>query len=1225
MANENIIEAIQRTLKEFGEGMPLLDFGEKLLKVLGYESDVVIDFESVEEFLEGSDAHEKLTEKQQKLFTSWQDVKIVSQFTTDEVQAETDLRPNKAFDEGDNRGRYDAFLFFAVDLADGAYTRSTLAEMTRATNRLYLEPVIIMFRHDTTMTLAVVHRRAHLRDDERDVLEKVTLIKDIRLNNPHRAHLDILGEIYRRDLIGQDVKNFDELHERWEETLSIRELNKKFYKELYQWFEYAKDETRFPDDGAGTEEESIKERHIIRLITRLLFVWFLKEKRLVPAGLFTEEFANKCIRDYSRDSTDYYQAILQNLFFATLNTEIDKRQFSKRNNSTHRDFSKYRYHDLLKKPKHLVSILRTVPFVNGGLFDCLDYFEGKKEGGRHIDVFTDNKAQRKELYVPARLFFDQESGLFPLFERYKFTIEESTPIDQEVALDPELLGRVFENLLAAYNENLLAAHNPRVNRTVRSSTGSYYTPRHIVDYMVEEVLVEALMSNGMFDDDDRERLCRLMDYECPFDHSENIYSKKETKTIINSIAKLRILDPAVGSGAFPMGVLHKLTLVLRRLDPHNTYWEELQKTLAAERARAIFNNPEEGEREMELIEISKTFDTYRDSDFGRKLYLMQNSIFGVDIQPIACQITKLRFFISLIVEQRTNEREENFGIKPLPNLETRFVAANTLIDLGMSQQSVMVLGKEKVREIEDRLRKIREKHFNARTREQKRRIRNEDKKVRREMAEKLEQYFSFGHDDAQAIADWDPYDQNARAAWFEPEYMFGVSEGFDAVIGNPPYIRGENIQQEDKKQLRLEYNNFYTGRSDIYTYFFKKGVDLIKNNGLLCYITSNKFMKADYGERLRKFLRAAAPPLMFLDFGKVGTFDATVRPSVILIKKGGRNENFRSAMIDDDASMAHPSRFMKEKSTLIPIASLRDTGWSISEPRLLALRDSIESMGVPLKDYLKNNNYGNICYGVKTGLNEAFIIDSDKKRDLVAQDPKCSSLIKPMLRGKDILDQWSIGSSGLYLICIPSRLQTPWPWSNKSEKAAARIFKKEYPSLYDHLGKFEDQLHDSSARGYYFWELSTLSSYDIFEQPKIIYRDISAEMRAVVDYEGYFANNTCFIIPNGDEYIASLLNSMVLDVYYRLTLQCLDDPFNNGHMRFINRLMNEIPIVEAPRKTRRHLSILAREIQSKKGKGNNADVLACESQMNEIIFSLYGINKRDSKLITEAVSDARRR
>ena len=567
-------------------------------------------------------------------------------------------------------------------------------------------------------------------------------------------------------------KNFDGLLAAWLAKLDTEELNKQFYRKLFAWFEWAIEEATFPTD----ENRVIKPaEHVIRLITRLLFIWFIKEKGLIAAELFNRtQIQDLLTEDDFNNGDSYYRAVLQNLFFATLNTEIDKRKFSTVGYATNRDFSRYRYKDQMRDSDKLLDIFAKTPFINGGLFDCLDSWEATGEESYRIDCFSDN--QYKKLSIPNRLFFDENRGLLPLLEHYKFTVEENTPIEQEVALDPELLGRVFENLLAAYN--------PETGATVRKQTGSYYTPRAIVDYMVEEALVATLSQKCNPTDGDAklwdERLHYLLDYAQAFDDANEWFDDVETDAIVQAISELTILDPAVGSGAFPMGMLHKLTLALRRLDPDNSRWEKLQKERALQRAEVAFDTQDDPTRREELIEIDETFKRYRDSDFGRKLYLIQNSIFGIDIQPVACQIAKLRFFISLAIEQEPEQNAENFGIKPLPNLETRFIAANTLI--GLKAQGTLT--SNRARDLEQELRDNRERHFHATTRQRKRACKIRDEELRTELATELK-HFGMSNTDAERIARWDPYDQNATTDWFNSEWMFGITEGFDVVVGNP--------------------------------------------------------------------------------------------------------------------------------------------------------------------------------------------------------------------------------------------------------------------------------------------------------------------------------------------------------------------------------------------------------------------------------------------------------
>ena len=853
----------------------LLEKSKDLLATIGYRSELTLELSgTVYDFFEEFPPLNPNTKTEQEFRKHAESVQIIFQFTSDEIANDPQ---GTLFEEAHfDKGNIKSFLFCAVELKDNNYSRTKYAEFTREINKRLFAPTVILFRAGDRLTVAFADRRPDKTDEDRDVLGQVTLIKDIRLNNPHRAHLDILSELSLGGCAAwmdanNKPKNFDGLLAAWLAKLDTEELNKQFYRKLFAWYEWAIETATFPTD----ENRVLKpEEHVIRLITRLLFIWFIKEKGLVADALFNKAHIQDLLKEDDFDNGDaYYRAVLQNLFFATLNTEIDERKFSKGNNSDHRNPSVYRYKTQMRDPDRLLELFDQTPFINGGLFDCLDSFSATGEGGYRIDCFSDK--QYHKLSIPNRLFFDAQQGLIPLLEHYKFTVEENTPIEQEVALDPELLGRVFENLLAAYN--------PETGATVRKQTGSYYTPRPIVDYMVDEALVATLPQKCSPTDGDtqlwEERLRYLLDYAQLFDDASEWFDDRETDAIVKTISELKILDPAVGSGAFPMGMLHKLTLALRRLDPDNTRWEALQKRLAGKRATDAFNTQNQQERDAELTEISGTFERYRDSDFGRKLYLIQNSIFGVDIQSVACQIAKLRFFISLAIEQEPEQSAENFGIKPLPNLETRFIAANTLIGL----EGERTLTSQKAQNLERELTDNRERHFHATTRQQKRACKQKDTELRTELAAELKS-IGMPADDAQRIAQWDPYDQNATAGWFDSEWMFGITEGFDVVIGNPPYVQ---LQKEGGRLGKLYQNrgfDTFARTGDIYCLFYEKANQLLKNNGHVCLITSNKWMRAGYGKKLRDYFVTLTQPVQLLDMGP-DVFDATVDTNILLFQK----------------------------------------------------------------------------------------------------------------------------------------------------------------------------------------------------------------------------------------------------------------------------------------------------------------------------------------------------
>jgi len=469
-------------------------------------------------------------------------------------------------------------------------------------------------------------------------------------------------------------------------------------------------------------------------------------------------------------------------------------------------------------------------------------------------------------------------GLIDILNSYNFTTDEATPIDQEIALDPELLGKVFENLLASYN--------PETQTTARKATGSYYTPREIVDYMVEESLREYLKTKVP---EAQEILDDLFSYSV-----EELSIPEDLRVkLIKAIDQVKIIDPACGSGAFPMGILHKLVFLLQKLDPKNETWKEIQLERASKEADAVFRSEKEKqEREKLLEEINENFDeSVNYPDYARKLYLIENCIYGVDIQPIAIQISKLRFFISLILDQKVDRSKPNFGILTLPNLETKFISANTLIGLEKSLQKS--LRNPEIERLEQELKFLRHRYFRIKSRAEKIQLQNEDRELREKLKKALIRG-GWGDKVAEKIVKFDIFDQNASTDWFDPEWMFGVRDGFDIVIGNPPYVRQENI--EDKELIIESISRCFIDkngkslikinkRSDLYIYFYYKGLELLKNGGIFSFINSNSWLDVGFGAELQEFLLKHMNILMIVDNLVKRSFDADINTVIVFIQK----------------------------------------------------------------------------------------------------------------------------------------------------------------------------------------------------------------------------------------------------------------------------------------------------------------------------------------------------
>ena len=1138
------IEEIRKAIRRCRDG-EWCESAVHLLDVLGYRSERTLALSGrVDDFIRQFPAPNENTQAEQFFRDNIQSVRVLFQVTNSEITVvRRTFLPTDGFDKGNAR----SFLFAAIELNGKTYPRGQYAQFTREINKRIAVPTVVLFKTaNDRLTLSFVHRREHKRDPKRDVLGHVSLIREINPIEPHRAQLDILADLsLRQRLLWMDahdaLPNFDGLLAAWLAALDTEALNRRFYRDLFGWFNRAVQEATFP---TGEARSLHAEEHVIRLITRLLFVWFIKEKRLIADALFIEERIAKLLKDYDQDAGDsYYRTVLQNLFFATLNTEIEKRGFSKKKNVTHRDFSRYRFKKEMSDPDALLRLFSQTPFINGGLFDCLDSEESTTSGGWRVDCFSD--VHYHKLSLPNRLFFDDD-GLITLFNRYKFTVEENTPAEQEVALDPELLGKVFENLLAAYN--------PETRATARKQTGSYYTPRPVVDYMVDEALVATLMERAESDDGDvaywQERLRYLLDYEDAFNDANELFEEVEAERLVQAIAELKVLDPAVGSGAFPMGVLHKLTLALRRIDPDNAHWEKLQKERALAKADVAFDTQDPRERKAELDEISETFEHYRDSDFGRKLYLIQNSIFGVDIQPVACQIAKLRFFISLAIEQEADETADNFGIKPLPNLETRFVAANTLIGLKVER----MLKSNKAQDLERKLNENRERHFHASTRRKKLDYKKKDKELSGELATELKN-LRFPAEAAHNLAQWDPYDQNAGTDWFDAEYMFGVANGFDVVIGNPPYIQLQKNSGELGKLYKDTGYQTFTRTGDIYQLFYECGCRLLRpSQGLLAYITSNSWLKAEYGKETRRYFAEQHTPLQLLEMGKDVFENATVDTNILIARRGKSKTVCKAVDMDRLPDKVFPP----EDNFWGQLRSRGDRPWSALSAVEQSIMDKIEAIGTPLKDWDVS-----IYRGVTTGFNDAFIIDDATKKELVAADPESAEIIKPVLRGRDI-QRYQAQWVGLWLLNIPWHFPLHLDSSIKGISSEAEsLFKKQYSAVYNHLLAHKSVLasRNKAETGiryeWYALQRWGASYYEDFEKEKLVWIELVENGRFAYDDRGIYCEATTFMMTGKCiKYLCAVLNARLSHWY----LQRIAPTSGMGTLRWKKVYLETIPI-----------------------------------------------------------------
>lgn len=718
---------------------------------------------------------------------------------------------------------YAGLLLFGITLQprlDGQEpSRGQLADITRIFNRAFPHtPVTIVFKHGSYISIANSERLPYKqlwREGEK--VGKVSLLKDINYSTPHRGHIAILQKMIIAESGARAISNFSQLYYYWQGVFSISVLNKAFYEEIVSWFNTAVKTVRIPSEEQGSERHK---DFAVRLIARLIFIWFLKELKVVREELLLPEFANgdenRLIKPKEK-GTGYYKFVLQNLFFNALNAEVADRK--------HDWFDIYLPH--FEDPETLKSHIFFSPYLNGGLFDihendwCLN-----DENGVH--------RVKNSFFVPDELFLDKLTGLNSILNRFKFTLAENTPLEEEIAVDPEMLGRIFENLLAEQSDDTKEA--------ARKNTGAFYTPRPVVAYMCRSTLLK---------------------------HLDTEISPENSKVVIKKLLETTVLDPACGSGAFPMGMLEEMMQVLTTVDPEGKVW-----------VAEMMKSKDEPFREH----IAEMFADGQ-IRYVKKLGLLRSCLFGVDLLEYAIEITKLRCWLSLIVEQRVDFSKDNYNLKPLPNLEFKFYKKNSLFRFYKNQNLNNLIDQIDNDKLLKELVNLENQYFIAKsdrhgTKEEiKRKIIQLLEKVVNSKSDVVSKELnSARHKVTYLVSNEAPTSEINKAKkkvesiskeleelitfrysikdYFIERVVFpgifnqdNINPGFDIVIGNPPYVNTKLISKMGlTKKLEEEYNFC----DDLYNHFTFRGLELLKSGGLLSFITSDTFLVIMTKENMRR-------------------------------------------------------------------------------------------------------------------------------------------------------------------------------------------------------------------------------------------------------------------------------------------------------------------------------------------------------------------------------------
>jgi hypothetical protein len=826
--------------------------------------------------------------------------------------------------------------------------------------------------------------------------------------------------------------------------------------------------------------------------------------------------------------------------------------------------------------------------------------------------------------------------LFEFLDAYDFGAEGSADIQEQnkSIINASVLGLIFEKI-NGYKD------------------GSFFTPGFITMYICRETIRRAVVR----------KFNEIYGWSCK--DSTDLYNTldkitiKEANDVVNS---LKICDPAVGSGHFLVSALNEIIAIKsdlgiladcegKRLRGYSVTIENDELIVTTD--DQIF---EYHYKDGESQRVQETF-------FHEKETIIENCLFGVDINSKSVAICRLRLWIELL--KNAYYRRGSDQLETLPNIDINIKCGNSLVSrFAISGNPNILPGdRKKLKELTERYRRhVFDYKLSPANKAQ---LRKEIDNLKHSLEnfglpndkdlialwrgrDELAQLSLFGFDKEEQerrnklhekVAELERrFEEKQRLVYsnaFEWRFEFpevldeeGDFVGFDAIIGNPPYIRQEAIKEQKPAFMEM-FGDFYCGTADIYTYFYKTGLNLLKTGATLCYIAPNKFMRAGYGKNTRELLTVQATPLMVLDFGDLPIFDeATTYPSIVMVEKnppsqpppaGGRSkknsltqrgkvgegEDFFTATFTATDQLTNFDKTLATIGFTMPVAALRDEGWALERPDVLALMDKLRSTGKPLGEYVESK----IFYGIKTGLNEAFVIDEGTKVRLIAEDPKSAEIIKPWLRGKDIF-RWETKWAGLYVIAIASSANWNWPWAQeKNESKARQLFEMEYPAIHRHLSKREEGLRKRDDQGRFWWELRSCIYYCEFEKPKILWPGISANLSVFsLDVNGYFGNDNNQLIISDDQCLLAILNSKLIS----FVLGHLCDKVQGGFFRLKIIYIQQLPI---PPATDAQQAPIIERVQKILAALDSPDVPQLEAEIDRLVYALYGLTEEEIAVV----------
>ena len=886
---------------------------------------------------------------------------------------------------------------------------------------------------------------------------------------------------------------FDKYREQYADFIQYI-TGKRFVKAGSKWEEKVLGEPNATLMQAFDHNEKKIRDYVKKMMGRITFLHFLQRKGWMCGDLnyMQNMFENSSYKN------DYLDSVLEPLFFGILNTKPAEREAL---------FTDYGW------DKSLLAEWKDIPYLNGGLFER-------------------DAEDEPESRFPADYF----KRLFQFFSEYNFTIDENDPNDAEVGVDPEMLGKIFENLLEDNKDK-----------------GAFYTPKEIVRYMCQESLIAYLETNTSVA---KEKIRQFV--LSPEEGVADIPENKKPK-LLTALEEVKICDPAIGSGAFPMGLLNELL--------------HCREVLSGEH--------------YDRAEIKKS--------------IIQNNIYGVDIEKGAVDIARLRFWLSIVVDEETPS--------PLPNLDYKIMQGNSLIESFMGVDlSKLTYEKEYKKD---------KGEFSL--------FDDEKNRLQKTVSYLLSSYYSCSDHDKkvklqQEISDTINKQLEAQAynpeilrelrtinlaennkfflwhTWFSDVFSRDDKEGFDIVIGNPPYIQLQNNGGELAKLYEDCRFQTFAKTGDIYCLFYEKGWQLLRQQGHLCFITSNKWMRAGYGEKTRGFFAKHTNPKYLIDFAGVKIFDnATVDTNILIFGKEQNEHQTRCAVTDklNKESLKNLSDFVQQQHTICNFSN--EESWVILSPIEQSIKQKIESVGTPLKDWdIK------IYRGVLTGYNDAFIISTEKRDEILAncqteeERIRTAELIRPILRGRDI-KRYGYDWANLWLINTHNGIKGVKP----------RIDINEYPAVKAHLDQYWDKISKRADKGDTPYNLRNCAYLDDFSQPKIVYPNMTKYLPFVYDDKKHLTNQKCFIITGENvAFLTAFFNSSLFKFCFRDSF-----PELQGGTRELSKIFfDKIPVIQVNFPTNELFEERLLDIQKEYTK-SKAIVI------DSMIFDLYNLSKEEKQLI----------